>query len=304
MANDISIETLDLQFQNLPRAIASFLVTGPDGAILIETGCETCREQLITELGERGLAPADLAAVFVTHIHLDHAGAAGWFAAQGVPLFVHPKGAKHLIDPTRLVESARMVYGDRFDSLWGDMTPAPEGNIREIADGKTVEVAGFEVTAIDTPGHAFHHHAFVIENTVFAGDSCGVRIDDSGYLSLTSAPPQFHLEHMLASVERLEKLGKKRLFLTHFGEVPDLAKHLADYREVVELNVEFVRQRLVEGLDEESLQIAYQAFQMEQAFRLNTPRETWETLQEINGAGMCADGIRMYWQRKWKEDRS
>ncbi|MCG8598736.1 MAG: MBL fold metallo-hydrolase [Verrucomicrobiales bacterium] len=304
MPESITIETLDLHFQGLPNAIASFLVSGPNGKVLIETGPETCRETLLSRLADRGISPKDLDAVFVTHIHLDHAGSAGWFAAEGVPLYVHKKGARHLIEPSRLVESARMVYGDRFDSLWGEMTPAPRDQVFAIGDNAEVELGGMTIKAIETPGHAFHHHAYAVGDAIFAGDSSGARVDESGYLSLTSAPPQFHLEHTLASIDRLEQLGKDQLFLTHFGEVPDPKQHWADYREVVELNVEFVRQRLKEGMDDESLRIAYQAFQMEQAFRCQTARETWDTLQEINGTGMCADGIRMYWQRKWDQNRS
>ncbi|MDF1860031.1 MAG: MBL fold metallo-hydrolase [Verrucomicrobiales bacterium] len=300
----MEIEVIDLEFQGHRRTIASFLVRGPEGVILIESGPESCRENLLMELSARDIDPEDLCALFVTHVHLDHAGAAGWFAARGVPVFVHPKGAKHLVNPTRLVESARAVYGDRFDSLWGEMVPGPGESIREIADGEKQEVAGLVVEAIDTPGHAFHHHAYAIEDSIFAGDSSGARIDGSGFISVTSAPPQFDLECTLSSIDLLRARGESRLFLTHFGEIGEPQNHWAAYREAVELNATFVKQRLDEGMDEDSLRIAYQAFQMEQAFRFEMPRESWAILQEINGTDMCADGIRMYWQRKAELDRS
>lgn len=300
----MEIEVIDLEFQGHRRAIATFLVRGPEGVILIESGPESCREKLLLELSAREIEPEDISALFVTHVHLDHAGAAGWFAARGVPVFVHPKGAKHLVEPARLEESARTVYGDRFDSLWGAMVPAPEENVHEIAHGEKQAVAGLLIEAIDTPGHAFHHHAFAIDDAIFAGDSSGARIDESGFISVTSAPPQFDLESTLNSIELLWARGERRLFLTHFGEIEEPQEHWANYRDAVELNALFVKQRLEEGMDEDSLRIAYQAFQMEQTFRCHMPRESWATLQEINGTDMCADGIRMYWQRKWKEDRS
>lgn len=300
----MEIEVIDLEFQGHRRAIATFLVRGPEGVILIESGPESCREKLLLELSAREIEPEDISALFVTHVHLDHAGAAGWFAARGVPVFVHPKGAKHLVEPARLEESARTVYGDRFDSLWGAMVPAPEENVHEIAHGEKQAVAGLLIEAIDTPGHAFHHHAFAIDDAIFAGDSSGARIDESGFISVTSAPPQFDLESTLNSIELLWARGERRLFLTHFGEIEEPQEHWANYRDAVELNALFVKQRLEEGMDEDSLRIAYQAFQMEQTFRCHMPRESWATLQEINGTDMCADGIRMYWQRKEQLDRS
>ena len=297
----MEVETIDLGFQGVTGGIASYLVRGSDGAFLIETGPESTRERLESALARAGMAPTDLAAVFVTHVHLDHAGAAGSFAAAGVPVHVHPKGARHLVDPKRLVESARGVYGDRFDSLWGGMVPAPESAVRPLADGEVVRVAGLEVTAIDTPGHAFHHHAFAIGDAIFTGDAAGARLGGGKYLSVTSAPPQFHLEHTLASIAKLVDRRPERLFLTHFGEVGDPAAHLRDYADAVELNAEFIRQRLVEGFSGEALAIAYEAFQLEQAFRLGLPASSWPDYQVINGTEMCAGGIRLFWEARFAE---
>lgn len=295
------VETIDLEFQGVTGGIAAYLVMGTEGFILVETGPESTRETLETGLLSFGLFPGDLSAVFVTHVHLDHAGAAGSFAAAGVPVYVHSRGARHLIDPKRLVESARGVYGDRFDTLWGGMVPAPESQVRPLADGEIVSVAGLEVTALDTPGHAFHHHAFAIGDAIFTGDAAGARLGSGSYLSVTSAPPQFHLEHTLASIAKLAARESARLFLTHFGEVADPAAHLAAYADAVELNAEFIRQRLVEGFTGESLAIAYEAFQLEQAFRLGLPSEQWPDYQAINHTEMCADGIRMFWEARFAE---
>lgn len=297
----MKVETLDLHFQGHSGAIASFLVEGPEGCFLVETGPESSREGLLRELAERGVRPSEIAAVFVTHIHLDHAGGAGWWAGQGVPVYVHPRGARHLVDPARLEASARQVYGVRFDELWGAMVPAPEGQVICLADEEVVSVAGLEVKAVETPGHCFHHHAYEIGGVVFAGDAAGARLDDSGFLSVTSAPPQFHLGHTLASLDRLESLGASALYLTHFGAVPDPGAHLAAYREAVELNALFVRQRLAEGMDAGTLHVAYEAFQMEQAFRAQVAAPVRNALREINGDAMCADGIRLYWEKLGEE---
>ena len=293
---------IDLGFQGQAGSIAAFLIEGETGSVLIETGPESTRGALLAALNERGIGPRDLAAIFVTHIHLDHAGAAGWFAREGVPVYVHRKGARHLIDPSRLVESARIVYGNRYDSLWGEMIPAPEEFIHPLEDGALVEIAGLKITAIETPGHAFHHHAFSLGADVYAGDAAGARLGGNPYTSVTSAPPQFHLEHTLASIDRLILCRPERLFLTHFGAVPHALDHLLAYRDAVEVNAEFIRQRLVEGFDSSSLAVAYEAFQMEQAFRAGLPPAIWSHYQEINGASMCAEGMRLFWEKRFAEE--
>lgn len=298
----MEVDTIDLEFQGVEGGVAAFLATGPDGGVLVETGPESTLPRLLESLAERGLEPGGLKAVFVTHIHLDHAGAAGAFAAAGVPVYVHARGARHLAEPSRLVESARSIYGDRFERLWGGMRPVPEPLLRPLSDGDSVSVAGLVVTARETPGHAFHHHAYQIEGTVFTGDAAGARLGRAAYLSVTAAPPQFHLEHTVASLGKLASLAPDRLFLTHFGEVADPSAHLAAYRDAVELNAEFVRRRLREGMEGEALAVAYEAFQLEQAYRLGLPAAAWADYETVNGAAMCADGIRRYWEARFAEE--
>ncbi len=294
----MKVHTIDLRFQEREQAIASFLIEGSDGLLLIETGPESTREQCLLGIEKLGFSKNDIEAVFVTHIHLDHAGAAGWWAGEGTPVYVHPKGARHLINPDKLVASARMVYGDQFDSLWGEMIPAPEAMVRIVEDGEAVAVAGLQITAMDTPGHAFHHHCFTIGDVAFVGDVAGVRLPGNDYISVASAPPQFHLEYLLETISKLRAAKFHSIFLTHFGEVNDPETHLADYAEAVELNARFIKDRIHEGVDAESLQVTYLAFQMEQAFRHKLPQETWETIQISNSTDMGADGIRLYWEKE------
>jgi len=298
----MEVYPIDLRFQGQSALIAAFLMRCDEGSLLIETGPESTRETLMASLAEWGVSPGELKGIFVTHIHLDHAGAAGWFAREGVPVYVHPRGAPHLIDPSRLLESSRGVYGGKFDSLWGGMIPAPESRVIPLVDGESVSIAGVKVTALETPGHAFHHHAFSVEGRLFAGDAAGARLPGDEYTSVTAAPPQFHLEHTLASIGKLAAVGADQLYLTHFSEVPDVRAHLETYRETVELNAEFVRHRLIEGFDEESLRVAYEAFQLEQAFRLQLAPASWEKYQLVNGTGMCADGIRLFWQKRFAKE--
>ena len=293
----MQIHTIDLHFQGREGLIASFLIESEDGLILIEPGPGSTCDTSVRGIAALGHDPDDVRSVLITHAHLDHAGAGGWWAQRGAKLYVHPKAARHLIDPSRLVASARSVFGDAFDSLWGEMSPAPEENVVILQDGETVQIGGVEIEAIDTPGHCFHHHAFALGDAVFAGDTAGARLGDSNYLSVTSAPPQFDLDAYLTSLERLEKREFTKLYLTHFGEVTEVADHLANYRAEVIGAAKLVRGFVDAGNDSEAIRVAYQAFQMEQAFKAGLPRAQWDDYQLANSTDMCADGLRMYWER-------
>jgi glyoxylase-like metal-dependent hydrolase (beta-lactamase superfamily II) len=156
----MKIHTLDLHFQNLDHAIAAYLVEGPDGYLLIETGPMSTLPALQARLAEHGLSAADVPDVLVTHIHLDHSGAAGWWGQQGARIYVHPMGTPHIIDPSRLWQSASRIYGEEMEALWGSVLPAPAEQVITVRDGEQIEAAGLTLSAIDTPGHAGHHHTY------------------------------------------------------------------------------------------------------------------------------------------------
>ena len=295
------VSTLDLGFQHLPQLVAAFSVEGPSGVVLIETGPMSTLPTLLEALQSQGLQPSDISAVLVTHIHLDHAGAAGWWAQRGVPVYVHPLGKRHLIDPSRLMESAGMVYGDALHSLWGEMLPAPPEMVQEVADEGVLEVAGLTFRAWDTPGHAKHHHAWILGDLAFTGDVAGVRLPGYDFLGVTSAPPQFDLEPYLASISRLRNHGLKKLYLTHFGEVSDVEDHLEAYARCVASASRMVKEYRDAGFhDQASLQIAYRAWVMERAFQNGLPPEAFRLYEAANPSDMCADGLRLYWEKMEK----
>ncbi|MGI9242323.1 MAG: MBL fold metallo-hydrolase [Verrucomicrobiales bacterium] len=296
----MQIHTIDLEFQGTGGLIASFLIESGDGLILIEPGPGSTCETLVRKIGELGHTQSDVRSVFITHAHLDHAGCGGWWAQAGADLYVHPKASRHLIDPSKLVESARGVFGDAFDSLWGEMLPAPEAKVHTLEDGETVTIGELEIEAINTPGHAFHHHAFAIGDTAFVGDAAGVCLAGTDYISVTSPPPAFHLESCLSSIDRLAGRNFSTIHLTHFGIIEGVADHLARYRAEVAGAAEVVRGLIADGNDSEAIRVAYQAFQMEQAYRAGLPRERWDDYQAINSTDMCADGLRTYWERESK----
>lgn len=291
------IHTLDLRFIGIPGLIASFLVESGGEYALIETGPGSSLETLRAAIRDAGVDEAAIKKVFVTHIHLDHAGAAGWFAQQGAVIYCHPNAARHLVDPSKLIESARMVYGAQMDALWGDMLPAPADKVIALKDNERVPLGQVEVIAWDTPGHARHHHAFIIGDVCFAGDVAGMRLEGSHYLSVTAAPPQFDPVAYVQSIDRLAAAGFKTLYLTHFGAVEDVAWHLATYRQRVTEVYERVAAGYAEGISVEENRQRYAAAEHQIAMAAGVSEELWLKGEDANVTSMCADGVRLYCEK-------
>ncbi len=295
----MKIHILDLHFQNQPGIIASYLVECGDGGLaLIETGPGSTHEALIAAIRSHGFEPSRIRHVFVTHIHLDHSGGAGWWAQAGAMVYCHPNAAKHLIDPSRLIESARMVYGGAMDSLWGPILPAPAENVRILQDNERVKIGGIEIAAWDTPGHARHHHAYVIGDACFTGDAAGVRLQGSGYLSVAAAPPQFDPGEYVRSVERLLAADFKQLCLTHFGIVADPAGHLARCRERIRAVAAFAKASHDAGESDEAFRSSYRDEERRIASECGISPGLWAAYELTNSTAMCADGTRLFWKKR------
>ncbi len=288
----MEIGTIDLQFQGRPEAIAVFFIDLGERYVLFESGPFSTWETLEMGLAAQGYLPRDCAGLFLTHVHLDHAGAMGDFAMRGVQIFAHTKAIRHLADPSRLVDSARQVYGaEPFERLWGEMLGAPQKCLTALADGEAVELGPLLVEAMETFGHTYHHHAYWIGDTCFAGDALGARLPGSRWISVTSAPTQFDYAETLATIERIEQREPERLFLTHFGEVQDPAQHLLRYRAAVEVAWEWVCEQLAAGADEQEIAQHYREWSRARARQMDVSDSQWETMEAINGAEMCAFGM-------------
>lgn len=289
------IHTLDLIFQNTPGLIAAYLVECDGGELaLIETGPASTKDTLLAAIRARGFDPARIGNVFVTHIHLDHAGAAGWWARQGARVHCHSNAARHLVDPSRLIESARMIYGSAMDTLWGEIVPAPADQVRILQDGESVAIGTTKITAWDTPGHARHHHAYVMENVCFTGDVAGVRLEGSAYISVAAAPPQFDPAEYVRSVDRLLAGGFGKLALTHFGIITDPSAHLAAYRERIQAVSEFARASWNAGEEDETFRERFCESEHRLAQESDVSASLWAKYELANSTSMCADGIRLF----------
>jgi glyoxylase-like metal-dependent hydrolase (beta-lactamase superfamily II) len=220
-------QPLDLLHLGRERVIGAYLLDTPEGPALFDCGPTTCVPALKQALRDRGLELQDVPHLLLSHVHLDHAGAAGVLVREhpGLQVHVSPIGAPHLVDPTRLEKSARRLYGDEFDTLWGELAPVPMENIRETGD----QVLGLD--CFPSPGHASHHVCYVDrDGSLYAGDAAGVRIQPSRFVLPPTPPPEFDLAVWESTLDEIERRDAQRLALIHFGVADDPIEHLAALR--------------------------------------------------------------------------
>lgn len=215
----MSVPTIiDTEMHGRDGITAVFIVEGEKRA-LVEAGPKSSVHHVLRGLEQN--AVEDLDWIVLTHIHLDHAGAAGTLAQRfpNARVAVHEVGAPHLIDPSKLWASAARIYGDEMERLWGGIDPIAEHRIEVVPDGGKIDLGGRTLQAVETPGHANHHHAFLDDETglVFAGDALGVRLADVGVVRPATPPPEFDMDKAIASIERIRRLKPTSVWLTHFG---------------------------------------------------------------------------------------
>lgn len=295
-----TVHIIDHGYQGVREAIASYIVQGRHGPVLFETGPGSTFEALVDGLGRLGLAPRDIQHVFVTHIHLDHAGAAGHFAREGAVIHVHEFGAAHLVDPSRLLASARRIYQERMDRLWGEMFAVPAAQVVAVHDGDVIEAAGLRIEAIETPGHARHHHAFACEiggeRIAFTGDAAACFVHEApAFISLPTPPPEFDRERWLASLNRLDAEKFDAIYPTHFGRVDDVESHLARARLAVRQHSDFVREMLVAEVPREAMLARYTAWFVAEAERSGVPEDKMDFFVKSSLAEMNLNGMLRYW---------
>jgi glyoxylase-like metal-dependent hydrolase (beta-lactamase superfamily II) len=292
------IHTLDLYFQNVPHAIAAYLVEGPTGPVLVEAGPASTLPMCLDGLAALGYRPADIHHVLVTHIHLDHAGAAGWWANQGAQVYVHHLGAPHLIDPSRLLASATRIYGDQMDILWGTITPAPAEKITPLHDGDTIHAAGLTFTALETPGHARHHHVLRLDNIAFTGDAAGMSIPPTNFIDLPAPPPEFDREAWHTTIQRLLAEPLDTIYPTHFGPVTAVRPHLEQLAALIDDATNFIHSQLQAGLNRDAIVDQYVEWIRNRALAAGLTPDQFQPYQTANPHSMSVDGIIRYWQKR------
>jgi glyoxylase-like metal-dependent hydrolase (beta-lactamase superfamily II) len=269
---------IDVEHLGLDRVIGSWLVDG----VVIDPGPESSVDTLLAKLGDE--RPR---ALLLTHIHFDHAGASGALVERWPDLrvYVHEKGARHMADPERLVASARQIWGEDFDRLWGRVVPVPEENLEILTGGETVE--GFDVEY--TPGHAKHHVSYFHRDTghAYVGDVAGIRIPPSSVVRAPTPPPDIDVDAWLESVDRVEARSPSAIVVTHFGRVDDVDGQLAAIREALRFQADLAREKSQEEFVAELNRIAHEQIDD-------------ETGRRLFDAGNPVDfyaGLRRYWDK-------
>jgi len=278
------VQLLDLEHLGRERVIGSYLLAGEEPA-LVDCGPASCLDALRAGLAVHGLEVGELRHLLLTHIHLDHAGAAGSLVRENPGLLVHVSevGAPHLIDPSRLERSARRLYGDDFDRLWGPLEPVPEENVRVVGDS----VLDLEV--FPTPGHASHHVSYLTaDGACCTGDAAGVRIPPGGYVAPVAPPPDIDVEAWERTLDAIAERRPERLLLAHFGVAEDPEFHLAELRAALRTWAERAR----EGSEEEFVTAA------EADVRAAVDRATAELFEQAGPFWQSYAGLRRYWEKK------
>ena len=288
------VHTADLELMGAPGVVAAYVIPSSDGLVVIDCGPGSTLATLRSAISSLGYETSDIRHILLTHIHLDHAGGAGQLALEtGAFVYVHSRGAAHLLNPTRLMQSATQIYGAMMETLWGAFLPVSEAQLQPLEGGETLRLGEFEIRVAYTPGHAVHHLTYALDGHVFCGDVGGVRLQGSPYLIAPTPPPDIDLELWRESINKLRSLEPHTLYPTHFGAYSDVASHLnkleASLNALEALSLEVLRAG--GGRDEIAARI-------EQHARLELNDSTFETKYALSTPyPMAADGLLRYWKK-------
>lgn len=294
------ITPLDVNWLGHPRSIAACLIESDGQAVLIDPGPTSSLPTLRERLRDHGLSPADLNAILLTHIHLDHAAAAGSLVRENpsLPVYVHKIGAPHMADPSRLLQSAGRLYKDQMQLMFGEFLPVPQENLRVLEGGETILLGRHTLDVLHTPGHASHHVSYFdsSEGVAFVGDTTGMRMEGDPFVLPVTPPPDIDLEVWETSLAAISSRRPTRLFLTHFGFSPDPGAHILQFRERLHLWAARVRELLQNG-DENAALGAFTEFVRADLAR-HLPAEEAAHYLFNGGLELSWLGLARYWRKR------
>jgi glyoxylase-like metal-dependent hydrolase (beta-lactamase superfamily II) len=291
---------IDLRFLGMKRVVGTAVLDGPSGLTLVDPGPTSCLPALESGLADLGHQLSDVRTLLLTHIHLDHAGATGTLLHR-VPsavVYVHERGAPHMIAPEKLLASAARLYGANMERFWGEFRPVPPDRVRVLRGGEHVDLAGRTLHVQYTPGHASHHVSYFDMTTgaAYVGDTAGIRVVP-GYIKAPTPPPDIDLELWETSLQRIEAWKPRRLVLTHFGPIEDVDDHLRGFRGVLARQAALVRETLAsEGTDEERIRRFVEDMRAD-AHRRLSPEDAAST-EAAAAFDQLWLGLARYWRKK------
>lgn len=290
------VHVIDLNF-HVSEAIAVFVIESSEGLILIESGPHSTMPYLEKGLSELGYSLSQVSHVLLTHIHFDHAGAAWALAKEGAKVFVHPVGYPHLLDPGKLYNSAKRIYGDMMESLWGLMEGIPEEQLQVVEDASTLNIGEHSFLALHTPGHANHHIAWQWEDIIFCGDVGGVRVP-GGPVVPPCPPPDINLEAWRKSIERILEQNPTQLYLTHYGSVDEPASHMEKLRNIMDDWANWIKPYWEAGKKPNEVVPEFRQYAEQQLRDAGLDDMGVSRYEAANPAWMSVAGLMRYWRKK------
>jgi glyoxylase-like metal-dependent hydrolase (beta-lactamase superfamily II) len=292
---------LDLNFLGVPRVIATVILHGPGGAALIDPGPSSTLPALRAGLGRAGIAVADLRAILLTHIHFDHAGASGTLVGENPDLrvYVHEKGAPHMVDPAKLVASATRLYGDDMDRLWGPFHPVPADKLVILTGGERIAAGARDLDVAYTPGHASHHVSYFSADAgiAFVGDTAGIRLRPGAFIMPPTPPPDIDLEVWRDSLRRIGDWRAETIFVTHFGPHAAVGAHLTEMVANLELAAALVQTSLARAGSDEDRE-AWFAEEMRRQLRRRMSEADAQAYEVAGRFDLSWRGLARYWRKK------
>lgn len=285
----------DGQFRGTPGVIATGVLEGTSGIALVDPGPTSDLAALEADLASGGLSLDDVEAILLTHIHLDHAGAAGTIVGRrpGCRVYVHERGARHMAAPDKLIASATQIYGDQMGPLWGEFAPVPQANLNILQGGERITVVGHALDVAYTPGHAQHHVSYFHRPSriAFVGDTGGCRTSAMATVMPPTPPPDIDVALWHASVARILDWQPDALFLTHFGPVTAVAAHLAQLLDRLEVMQHLARRLLDEAdISDADREIRF-VEELRRTFRQQLSEVELHRLELGVPFGMCWGGL-------------
>lgn len=290
---------IDLNFLGSPLVIATAVIEGRDGIALVDPGPTSCLPALESGLQARGFSLSDVRSLLLTHIHLDHAGSAGTILERvpAIRVYVHERGAPHMIDPVKLLASVTRLYGDQMDTRWGAFLPVPADRVHVVQGGERIDAAGRSLRVAYTPGHARHHVSYLDEQSglAYVGDTAGIRVGGD-YLIAPTPPPDIDLEAWRASLDTIDAWQPVSLFLTHFGAVTPARAHVARFRETLTSAADAVRASLEAGGSDDEQTRAF-VDRMRREVRSAMPEPDARAAELAAPFDQLWQGLARYWRK-------
>ena len=296
------ISYIDLNFSETPKGIGTGVYAASGGVTLIDPGPGSCFETLRRSLAQDGISLADVRSVLLTHIHLDHAGVSGQLVRENpaITVFVHERGAPHVVDPSKLINSANQLWGvEGVAKLWGPVLPVPESNLRILRGAERIDTAAGAFDVQYTPGHAWHHVSYFdgASGIAWVGDTGGLRFTPTLFTLAPTPPPDIDLEAWLASLTKIRSWKPQTLFVTHFGVYGDAAAHLDCFESSLKETAEAARRILESETSDEAKYLAFCAWTEAYTRRFVDPAEI-TPLETVGPLEFSWRGLARYWRKR------